>query len=154
MNQVKPSLREIKQFLQTGKLAVAGASRDPKKFGNQVFRQLQVHGFDLYPIHPEADNINGVSAYRTIAELPAEVKHLLIITPKKETEKMVEEAIAKNLDAIWIQQMSDTPSSIRMAREAGLLLICKECIFMWTDPVKGIHRFHKSIRKLFGTLPR
>ena len=135
-------------------MAVAGVSRDPKKFGHQVFKKLKERGYDLYPVNPNTDKIDDLQVYPSLSSLPEEVKHLVILTPKKESEKLVMEAITHGIDQIWIQQMSDTPEAIKIAREAGIKLVTGECIFMWAEPVKGIHKFHKSVRKFFGLLPR
>ena len=148
------SLSQIRQFLDAKQLAVAGVSRNPKKFGYQVFSVLREHGYDLFPVNPNAGMIDGRQAYSTLFLLPEEVKHLIILTPKKEAEKLVMEALAKGIDHIWIQQMSDTPEAIRIATEAGVKLVTGQCIFMWVEPVTGIHKFHKSFKKFFGLLPK
>ncbi len=67
---------------------------------------------------------------------------------------VVAEAMSKGIDNIWIQQMSDTPAAIELTRSHPVNLITGECILMHTDPVTGIHKFHRSIMKLFGKYPR
>lgn len=154
MKTPKASLSDIRDFLNSRKIAVAGVSRDPKKFGNQVFKELKERGFELYPVNPNAERIDDVQVFAQLSLLPEEVKHLLILTHKRETEKVVMEAIAKGISHIWIQQMSETPEAVRIAKEAGVRLVTGQCIFMWADPVKSIHKFHKSFLKFFGLLPR
>ncbi|MFH1161052.1 MAG: CoA-binding protein [bacterium] len=154
MKRPKATLHAIREFLDPKKLAMAGVSRDPKKFGYQVFKELRDRGFTLFPVHPVAEKIDDIQAYTQVFDLPFEVKHLLIMTPKKETEKLVMNAIAHGIDHIWIQQMSDTPEAVKLATEAGVRLVTGQCIFMWTEPVKGFHKFHKTVYKLFGVLPK
>jgi hypothetical protein len=154
MKAPKASLSQIREFLNAKKMAVAGVSRDPKKFGYQVYKAMKGQGYELYPLNPRASEIEDTQAYSTISQLPAEVKHLVILTPKTETEKLVMEAIAHGIDQIWIQQMSDTPEAVKLASDAGVHLVTGQCIFMWIEPVKGIHKFHRSIMKFFGLLPR
>jgi len=43
------------------------------------------------------------------------------------------EAITHGIDQIWIQQMSDTPDAVKIAREAGVRLVTRQCIFMWLN---------------------
>ena len=154
MNPSKASLHDIKKFLDSKKIAIAGVSRNPKKFGHQIFTKLKERDYELFPINPSADKIDDTQVFSEVTELPAEVKHLVIVTPKKETEKVVMEAITHGIDHIWIQQMSDTPDAIKIAQEAKIKLISGQCIFLWSEPVKGIHKFHKTIMKLFGLLPK
>lgn len=148
------TLNEIQKFLEPKKLAIAGVSRNPKKFGGSIFTELKNKGFDLYPINPNADEIQGVKCYKSISELPGDVKHLHIITPKNKTASVVSEAVSKGIEMIWIQQSSDTPEAIEVAKAANIPLISHKCIMMFSDPVNSIHRFHRSIVKFFGGYPR
>jgi len=154
MKPPKASLSQISKFLDTKRIAIAGVSRNPQKFGHQAYQHLQERGYELFPVNPNAGVTDDLPYYISISDLPEEVKHLYIVTNKKETEKAVMEAIAHGIDHIWIQRTSETAEAIVIAREAGVNLITGECIFMWTEPVTGVHRFHRSLRKFFGLLPR
>ncbi len=151
---MKASKISIDSFLSIRKVAIAGVSRDKKKFGHVVFKQLKEKGFEVYPINPETDNIDGIPCFRSVSALPLNVHALIIITAKKRTREVVAEAMAKGIDNIWIQQMSDTPEAIELTKSHPVNLITGECILMHIDPVTGIHKFHRSIRKLFGLYPR
>jgi predicted CoA-binding protein len=65
----------------------------------------------------------------------------------------VQEAVAKGVDHLWIQQMSETPEVMDFLKDKKVTLITRECILMWIEPVKSIHKFHRCIRKIFGRLP-
>jgi predicted CoA-binding protein len=95
-----------------------------------------------------------VKCYRDVASLPAGVESLAIITKKDKTESLVDAAIARGIKNVWIQQMSETPAAIDKATKAGINLIYKKCLFMFSEPVSGMHKFHRSIKKLFGSLPQ
>jgi uncharacterized protein len=148
------TLNEIQQFLEPKKMAMAGVSRNPKKFGGAIFTELKNKGFDLYPINPNVEEIHGVKCYKSVSELPGDVKHLFIVTPKKETAGIVAEAAAKGIERIWIQQSSDTPEAIEIAKAENIPVIYQKCMMMFADPVKSIHGFHRSIVKFFGGYPK
>ena len=151
---MKATKASIDSFLSTRKIAIAGVSRDPKKFGHLVFKQLRDKGFEVYPINPNVDYIDGTPCFRNVSSLPLNIHSLLIITPKKHTRDVVSEAISKGIDSIWIQQMSDTPEAIELTRSHSLNLITGECILMHIEPVTGFHKFHRSIKRLFGRYPK
>ncbi len=151
---MKTTKASIDMFLATSKIAIAGVSRDPKKFGYLIFKQLKEKGYEVYPINPGADKIDGVTCFRSVSALPLNVHTLIVVTPKKSTRDIVAEALAKGIDNIWIQQMSDTPEAIELAKTQPVNLIVKECILMHLEPVTGIHKFHRSLKKLFGFFPR
>ncbi len=152
---MKASKASIDSFLSTRKVAIAGVSRDPKKFGHVVFKMLKEKGFEVYPVNPGTDNIAGVPCFRNVSALPLSIHSLVIITPKSQTREVVAEAISKGIDNIWIQQMSDTVEAVELAKtQPSLNLIAKECILMHIDPVTGIHKFHRSIKMFFGLYPK
>jgi uncharacterized protein len=145
---------DIQNFLQPRRFAIAGVSRNPKKFGRMVYDELKKSGYDLFPVNPNIGEINGEKCYSGIGELPGDVKHLFIATAKKDTDAVLREAIQKGMTHVWIQQMSETPETMRIAADSNIQLIVKKCIFMFADPVKGVHKFHKCLMGLFGRLPK
>ncbi len=151
---MKPSKQLIQTFLETKKVAIAGVSRDSKKFGAVIFRELKEKGFDVYPINPNVDKIHGVTCYPSVSALPSDVGSLLIVTPKLQTLSLLREAVIKGFRNIWIQQMSETPETIAYAKSQNLNLIMKQCILMHTEPVKGFHKFHRAINRFIGLLPK
>lgn len=148
------TLKEIQNFLEPRKFAIAGASRNVKKFGGSVFKELTENGFELYPINPNAEEIQGVKCYQSVDELPSDVNHLYIVTPKYETEIIARAAVKKGIKMIWIQQESDTPEAVKVIQEAGIPVIYKKCIMMFATPVKSVHRFHRFFVKFFGGYPK
>jgi predicted CoA-binding protein len=149
---MKNQKQNIENFLMAKTIAIIGASRNKKKFGNQVLKNLVSKGYDVYPVNPYAEEIEGIKCYNNVSLLPENVKTALIVTPKKETEKTVKELINKGITNIWIQQMSETTESIDIALKSNVNLIANKCIFMFAEPVSSIHKFHRTIKKLFGSL--
>ena len=145
---------KIKKFLEPKNLAIAGVSRNPRKFGHQVYRDLKTSGYEVYPVNPNADKINGDLCYKSVKDLPADIKSILILTPRKETDSVLREAINKGILNIWVQQMSETKNTIKIAEEYQKEIIHKKCIFMFAEPVRGVHKFHRIIMKFFGMLPK
>mgnify|MGYP006278794121 CR=1 FL=1 len=147
------NLHQIKAFLEPKKLAMAGVSRNKKKFGYSVFNELRAKGFEIYPINPNADEIDGLKCYRSVAEIPADVEHLHIVTPKARSEELIRAAHEKGIRNIWIQQSSDTPEAVDFAKSNNINLIHKRCIMMYAEPVSGFHKAHLFLNKLFGLYP-
>jgi predicted CoA-binding protein len=148
------TLNLINDFLEPRKMAVVGASRNTKKFGGAVFRKLKEKGFDVYPVNPNAGEIQEVKCHKTVNDLPGDVTHVLILTPANETEEVAKACVKKGVKMVWIQQKSDTPEAIRIIEDAGVPLIYKKCIMMFADPVKSFHKFHRSWVKFFGNYPK
>lgn len=148
------TLTEINEFLSERTLAVAGASRNPKKFGGLVLGELHKKGYKIYPINPNATEIDGIKCYPNVKELPDDVRNLFIVTPRSETAGLVAEAAEKGIEKIWIQQSSETKEAIEIAEKNKISLIQKKCIFMFVEPVEHIHKFHRFFARLFGSYPK
>jgi len=145
-------MRDIARFLSLEKYAIAGVSRDPKKFGQVVFRDLRKKGMDVVPINPKADTIDGVKCYSSVSDLPADVRGLIFMTPKEETLAVAREAIAHGIKDLWVQQGAETKELIGDLEKEDVNLIYKQCIMMFWKP-DGIHSFHRFLKKIFGGLP-
>jgi len=143
----------ISDFLANDPIAMAGVSRNPKKFGFTAFKELRKKDLNLIPVNPNADEIDGVKAYKSVEELPDNIQALLVMTKKDKTAGVVRSAKEKGIKHIWIQQMSDTPEALAELKDTEINLISKQCILMFHKP-HSIHKFHRNIKKFFGRLPK
>ncbi|HVN58433.1 MAG TPA: CoA-binding protein [Bacteroidales bacterium] len=147
------SLKQIEIFLNSGPIAMAGVSRNPKKFGHVAFKELREKGLDLVPVNPSAAEILGTKAYPDVKSLPPEISSLLVMTRKDQTASVVKEAKEKGIRNIWIQQSSDTPEAIGELKGTGINFITGECIMMFHKP-HSFHKFHRGLNRLFGRYPK
>ena len=66
----------IGEIFQIGAYAVVGASTNRDKFGNKVLRCYQQNNKIVYPVHPLETIIEGINCYKSVSELPDEVKSI------------------------------------------------------------------------------
>jgi len=142
----------IDQFLSQPHLALAGASRSGKKFGNIVLKELTAKGYRVAVVHPGADRIGAVECCPSLAELPDGVGGLLIAVPRAQAAHLVREAAAARIRWIWLAQGAESPEAIEYCQSRGINLIHNECILMFTQPT-GMHRCHRWLWGLLGKLP-
>ena len=143
----------IDAFISQPILALVGVSRSGKKYGNLVLRELKAKGIRIYPVHPEAEVIDGERCYPNLASLPEPVGGVIVVVPPSKTETVVKEAHAAGIKRIWMQQGAESPAAIRYCQENNLSVVHGECIMMFAQPVQSIHGFHRWINKVFGKLP-
>lgn len=139
----------IDRFLTGKKIAIVGVSRDPGKFGHVLFCTLKDKGYDVYPVNPYADSIEGMPCYKHVSDLPAGVKNILVTTAQKDTDMVLKEAIGQGFKNIWIQNGCESPDSVRIASENHIHLVSGCCILMYAQPT-GFHKFHQLLSKCFG----
>jgi uncharacterized protein len=116
-------MNRIDDFLHASTFAVAGASRDRSKYGNKVFQALIESGREAYPINPQANDVEGHTAYERLPDLPVIPESLSIVTPPNITRQIVQQAIASGVKNIWMQPGAEDGQASRSAREAGLNVI-------------------------------
>lgn len=124
---------DIDRFLALKTVAVVGASRDPNKYGNIVYRRLVSLGLRAYPVNPGAETIEGDRAYPSLSALPEKVEGAVIVVPPGETERVVREAVAEGIPAIWLQPGAESREAIRFCEAAGSCLIWNACILVETS---------------------
>jgi uncharacterized protein len=145
-------MKNIGDFLNAGKFAVAGVSRDPKKFGHVVYTTLRKNNMDVVPVNPNPLVIDGIEAFKSVSDLPSDVKALIIVTHPEETISVARDAINHGIKNIWIQPGAESRKIISELEKENINLITRECILMFCKP-SGIHGFHRFLRKIFGGLP-
>ena len=146
---------QIDTFFGGETIAMVGVSRNPKKFGHVAFQAVTgKNKYTVLPVNSGTDEIDGKKCYRDIASLPDGVNSIVLMTPKGQTAEALKRAVEKGIKNIWIQQHSDSPEAIDVASKSGVNVIHGKCIIMFTEPAEGIHKFHRSIVKFFGRLPK
>ncbi|BDI31777.1 CoA-binding protein [Capsulimonas corticalis] len=113
------TIEEIDSILTSHTFAVAGASRNPEKYGSMVFHALKNDGKSVYPINPNAADIDGVPCYPSLSEAPADAEVAVFITPPPVTEAGVAEALARGIGKIWMQPGAESPKAIALCEEAN-----------------------------------
>ncbi len=78
----------IREFMNQRNWALVGASENPTKYGNRMFSSLLKAGYVVYPVNPNATEIDGHKVYSTLREFP-EVAD--IVVPPNVTEQIVRE---------------------------------------------------------------
>jgi uncharacterized protein len=147
------TLKQINEFLDSQPIALVGASRNPKKFGYAVLKELKEKGMKIVPVNPQAEEILGEKAYSNVKMLPPEVKGIIVLTKKDKTAGVIRDAKEKGIKNIWIQQMADSREALDELKDSGINFIKGECILMHFKP-NSIHKFHGSLKKFFGRFPK
>jgi predicted CoA-binding protein len=77
-----PSRAAIEELLSQRSLALVGVSRDGTAgFGNAVRKELLEKGYQLFVVHPEADQIADQPCAHTLAEVAPRVGGVVLVTP-------------------------------------------------------------------------
>ena len=120
-------------------VAVVGASAKKGVVGNDVLLNL-IKDFKgaIYPVNPKGGEIEGLTAYTSLAEIPGEVDLVVVLVNAKFVPGVVDDAIAKQAKAMVIisagfKETSHEGAEIEKAmaakaREAGIPLVGPNCL--------------------------
>lgn len=120
---VTPFGSVIPQILDCRVFAVVGASRDPAKYGHMVYMALKAAGYTVYPINPNAEDIDGDPAYPLLDNLPETPECVVVVAPPAVTEQSVKEAGRLGTRYIWMQPGAESQAAANAARGAGLVAV-------------------------------
>ena len=95
----------IERLLRPRTVAVVGASRNPKKIGYQVVKNLIDAGFPrtcIFPVNPNASEILGLRCYPSVVDVPVDVDLAVISVPAKIVPKVLRECGEKGVKAVAV----------------------------------------------------
>jgi len=118
------SEERIKAFLEKRNVfAVVGASRDPQKYGYQVYRDLKNAGYKVYPVNPNAQEVLGDKCYPSLEELPERPDVVVVVVPPRVTEQIVKACKELGIRKVWMQPGPESEEAVRYCEENGLEVI-------------------------------
>jgi predicted CoA-binding protein len=113
----------IDRFLDSPAFGVVGASPRRHKYGNKVLRCYQQNGRRAIPVNPRETEIEGSACVHSVLDLPDDVKSISVITPPAVTERVVEEAVRKGIEHVWMQPGAESERAVATCEQAGINVI-------------------------------
>lgn len=102
-------------------VAILGASADRAKFGNKSVRAHAQAGYEVYPVNPKGGQIEGLAAYRTLAEVPVDrLDRISVYLPPAIGLGALAEIAAKGCDEVWFNPGSESREILAKAHSLGL----------------------------------
>jgi predicted CoA-binding protein len=121
----------IKVFLNKKNVfAVVGASRDPRKYGYQVYKNLKNARYEVYPVNPNAKEILGDKCYPSLENLPIKPDVVDVVVPPKVTEHIVETCKKLGITKVWMQPGSESEKAIRFCEKNDIDLVYGVCVMI------------------------
>jgi len=137
----------IVNALEAKIIAVVGLSKDPSKPSYDVARYLLSKGYRIVPVNPTASEILGQRCYKTLMDLPMELKRELdVVDVFRRPEDMlpiVEEAIQLRREygrpaVVWMQLGIVNDAAAKLALDAGLGVVMDRCMKIEHARIRGI----------------
>ncbi len=101
-------------------VAVIGASKDRRKFGNRAVRAYQQQGHTVVPINPHETEVEGLKAYASILDVPGTVDMASFYVQPEIGEQVIADVAAKGVREVWLNPGADSDEVIARAKALGI----------------------------------
>jgi predicted CoA-binding protein len=122
---------EIKDTLRNfTTIAVVGISAKEDRPSYVVASYLTSKGYRIIPVRPDGDEILGEKVYRSLSDIPKEIKVDVvdIFRRSEDVPPVVEEAIQRGAKVVWMQEGVIHKEAGEKAEKAGLKVVMDRCI--------------------------
>lgn len=129
MSWTPPGALERKRILErTRSIAILGASSKPSRASNFVITYLQSTGdFDLYPVNPRETEINGLTCYPSLQDLPVVPDMVDVFRRADDCPPIAAEAAEIGAASLWLQLGIVSDEAAGIASAAGLDVVMDRC---------------------------
>lgn len=146
---------DIDAFLGCRRLAVVGVSRSEKDFTRMLFREFASRGYDVVPVNPATEDIEGRRCYGRVQDISPPVEGALVMTRAAATDAVVRDCAAAGVSRVWmfraVGQGAVSASAEQFCREQGMA-VAQGCPFMFFPKPGFPHNFHGWLLKAVGGL--
>ena len=107
-----------------------GASSNPMRPSNGVFRYLRAVGYDVVPINPGETAVEGVPCFPTLAEAVAATGPFELVDVFRRAELCpahAREAVAAGAACLWLQLGIVSVEAAAIAAAGGLEVVMDRC---------------------------
>ena len=102
-------------------VAILGASRDRRKFGNKSVRAHLQQGYEVFPVNPHAVTIEGLKAYPDLASVPIEnLVRISVYLPPEVVLGLLEEIQMRGAKEVWFNPGSESDDLLDAAADLHL----------------------------------
>jgi uncharacterized protein len=101
-------------------VAIIGASNDRNKYGNKAVRAFRQQGYKVYPVNPNELEIEGIPAYKSIADVPVRTQMVSVYLPPSILLRVLPDIAAKGCDELWLNPGTESDEVLTEVERLGL----------------------------------
>jgi predicted CoA-binding protein len=148
----------VAAFLRGRRIAVAGVSRQPNQAANAVFRKLRDSGYEVFPINPNALEVEGGRCYSSVAAVPEPIDGVVVATAPDISVQIVQQCRDRDVRRVWFHRSfgngSVSEEAVRECAAQGIDCIVGGCPLMFCEPVDFGHRCMRWWLQRQGRVPQ
>jgi len=141
----------VERFLASKRIALVGVSRNPKDFSRAVFTALVKAGYEVVPVNPGVEELEGRRCFARLSGVAPPVEAALLMVASAQAEEVTRDAIDAGVKQVWFHRGvgpgAASPAALELCAKAGVAVVDELCPFMVLQPPTGwAHRLHGWFR--------
>lgn len=104
-------------------VAVIGASRDRRKYGNKAVRAYVESGFTVFPVNLTEPTIEGLKTYPNLEAIEEPIDFVSLYVPPAVGLKLLPAIVEKKPKELWLNPGAESDELIEAAADAHLRAI-------------------------------
>ena len=114
-------------------IALVGASIDKNKYGNKIYNDLRYKGYNVTPINPKDELIEGDKAYTSIEEMEKLPDIVNFVVPPPIAMKIAKHSLELGIKHLWFQPGSENEEIEKWLENCdGINYLINACIMVET----------------------
>lgn len=119
----------IEEMFQLKEWAVLGATTNTHKFGFKIFKKLVSCHFNVTPINPFYDSIDGIKCLPDLKE-QGQIRVVNVVVSPEKALIALDDIKASGIDYVWFQPGSYDEEVIEKALGLGLKVVYGYCVLV------------------------
>jgi len=111
-------------------IAIVGATDNPEKYGNRIYRDLKGKGYRVYPVNPTRETIEGDPTYADLGDLPEKPDIVNYVVPPPRTLRLLGRAKDLGLMRAWVQPGAENEEVVAYLDDNGFDYMANACIMV------------------------
>ena len=141
-------MKPLAPLFEPKSVALVGAAHTEMRLGGVVLKNLLGFKGKVYPVNPKYDELMGIKAYRSIADIPETVDLALILRPAQEVPEILGEfkerarcVIVMSSGFAEVGETALQEEVGRVGKESGFRVVGPNCM--------GLYNPHRSLDTFF-----
>ena len=163
MTNTAPARHSLDALLRPASVAVIGASNDPTRIGGRPIRYLRDarYGGRIYPVNPRHAQVQGVTAFTRIADVPEAPDLAIVAVPAPSVAETVEACAARGVRAavVFSAGFAEMGSEGRrqqdrlgaIAASSGMRVVGPNCLGVYNSELGAYATFSTTLEDGYPT---
>ena len=117
------------------RIALVGATKNKEKVGNIILRDLTKKGYEVIPVTPKDDEVEGIKTVNKVENLPKDIDSIVFVVPPKIGIEVTKETINSRFKNLWYQPGTYSAEIEKILSKNDIKAIHDICILVETSKV-------------------